>query len=383
MALPVLGAHAEYKVGSGDTLALSVYRVQDLNRRAVVDIDGCVSFPPLGRVSVAGLSIDEVQQKLRTLLAGKDVVRDPEVSVELAEARPLYINGDISKPGEYPYRPGMTVRQLVAVAGGYDLVQFRLSAPQNEVADLRGEQRALLADLAKQMARLSRLKAEINRAPKVEFGELGEIPLPQPIVAEITRLEEQQMRFNQDNQTGEKLYLQRLISQTQDQLAALEEQKRQDEDGLRQLTDDLAKARSLYDRGLAPLSRVLDEQRALLLAKTRVSESTANIAVAKRSREEVARNLERIDAQAQVSLLTEIQDASLQLQKLQARLDAVDEKLLQTGTLKSQLLDRAGGIADIAVYRRAGSKPTRLNYDQDTEILPGDIVEVALQIKHR
>ena len=50
----------------------------------------------------------------------------------MAEYRPVYINGDVSKPGEYPYRPATTARQLVAVAGGYDIMRIRMNNPYLE-----------------------------------------------------------------------------------------------------------------------------------------------------------------------------------------------------------------------------------------------------------
>ena len=50
------------------------------------------------------------------------------VLVTIAEYRPVYVNGDVTKPGEQTFRPGMTVRQAVALAGGYEITP----------ADLRG-----------------------------------------------------------------------------------------------------------------------------------------------------------------------------------------------------------------------------------------------------
>ena len=62
-----------------------------------------------------------------------------EVTTVIAEYRPIYVNGDVSKPGEYPYRPSITARQLVAVAGGYDILRTRMNNPYLESADLRSE----------------------------------------------------------------------------------------------------------------------------------------------------------------------------------------------------------------------------------------------------
>ena len=33
--------------------------------------------------------------------------------------RPIFVLGEVSKPGQYPYQPGMTVLTAVAIAGGF------------------------------------------------------------------------------------------------------------------------------------------------------------------------------------------------------------------------------------------------------------------------
>ena len=46
-------------------------------------------------------------------------VEAPSVSIEIAKFRPFYITGDVQHPGEYAYRPGLTVLQALSLAGGY------------------------------------------------------------------------------------------------------------------------------------------------------------------------------------------------------------------------------------------------------------------------
>ena len=47
------------------------------------------------------------------------MLRKPSVSVEVATYRPIYVLGEVNKPGQYPYQPGMTVVSAAAVAGGF------------------------------------------------------------------------------------------------------------------------------------------------------------------------------------------------------------------------------------------------------------------------
>ena len=48
-----------------------------------------------------------------------NLVHNPSVAVEVIAYRPIYVLGEVNKPGQYPYQPGMTVVTAVAVAGGF------------------------------------------------------------------------------------------------------------------------------------------------------------------------------------------------------------------------------------------------------------------------
>ena len=80
-------------------------------------------FPILGEVEAADLPLTELSRRLQDLLVTRNVVQHADVVVSVAEYRPIYLGGDVLKPGEYRYRPEMTVRQAVALAGGYDRSQ--------------------------------------------------------------------------------------------------------------------------------------------------------------------------------------------------------------------------------------------------------------------
>jgi polysaccharide export outer membrane protein len=135
-------AKAEYIASVGDVLEVSVAGVPELKQRAAVQIDGNISLPLVGILQVAGLSLPQIQSKVGGALASKVfrqrtsdgrettiVIDADEVTATVAEYRPIYVNGDVSKPGEYPYRPSTTARQLIAVAGGFEKMHMRRNNP--------------------------------------------------------------------------------------------------------------------------------------------------------------------------------------------------------------------------------------------------------------
>lgn len=107
-----------YRVGNGDRLKIWVYNVDKLTGEYLVSGDGRIAFPILGRVPVQGLTLDEVAALLTQRLADGYFL-NPSVGVDIAAYRPVYILGEVQKPGQYPYSEGLTVDQLAAQAGGY------------------------------------------------------------------------------------------------------------------------------------------------------------------------------------------------------------------------------------------------------------------------
>ena len=108
----------EYRLGPGDRLSVVVFGQDDLSGELAVDGQGRISLPLIGQVQAQNKTVNELQQIVTDLFA-EDYLIDPRISVEVTNYRPFYIYGQVNKPGSYPYVSGMTVRQAIALAGGY------------------------------------------------------------------------------------------------------------------------------------------------------------------------------------------------------------------------------------------------------------------------
>src|ERR1700756_2540763 len=159
----VPGAAAEYNIDVGDVIEIMVARVPELQRRVPVRSNGTISFPLLGTLSVAGMTPSEVEANIQAGLATKIfrqrtpdgrenavAIEPDEVTAVVVQHRPIYVNGDVSKPGEQAFRPFMTARQAIALSGGYDILRLRMENPILLSADLRGEYESLWTDFAKE-----------------------------------------------------------------------------------------------------------------------------------------------------------------------------------------------------------------------------------------
>lgn len=109
---------AAYRIAPGDKVKVNVFGEERLSGEFPVESDGALQFPLLGRIPAAGLTAGEFRDKLTAEL-GRSVLRTPNVTVELAGMRPVYVLGEVAQPGEFAFVEGLSVYQLVAKAGGF------------------------------------------------------------------------------------------------------------------------------------------------------------------------------------------------------------------------------------------------------------------------
>lgn len=109
---------SEYRLGTGDKVRVVVFNESSLSGEFQVDDSGTMSLPLIGAVKAGGLTTRDLEKLLTQKLRG-GFVRDPKVSVEVANFRPFYVIGEVEKPGEYPYRNGLSILAAGAIAGGF------------------------------------------------------------------------------------------------------------------------------------------------------------------------------------------------------------------------------------------------------------------------
>jgi polysaccharide export outer membrane protein len=120
--LPPIGDAASsnaYQLGAGDKLRIITYGDDNLTGDFTVNGGGDVEIPLLGAVHAAGRTVPQLQASIAHALSARGLLNKPSVSVEVSEYRPIFVLGEVAKPGQYPYQPDMTVVTAVAVAGGY------------------------------------------------------------------------------------------------------------------------------------------------------------------------------------------------------------------------------------------------------------------------
>jgi polysaccharide export outer membrane protein len=156
-------AWADYKLGPNDTLRIKVYDHEDMSGETRVSANGAIAFPLLGEVPVAGLNTAEVEARLAQLLSEQGYLRNPQISVSVLEyhSQEVAVLGFVRNPGRYAMDAETTVADLIAMAGGVDIL---------------GADRAIVT-------RVAQGKPERQEVDLKSLLEDGEIPADSPAVA--------------------------------------------------------------------------------------------------------------------------------------------------------------------------------------------------------
>jgi polysaccharide export outer membrane protein len=113
-----VSAQADYTIGVQDVITITVYDQADLTGKFTVDADGSLTFPLVGRIKAAGLTLRHLEDDLKKRLAD-GYIRNPQVSasVDTFRSQRIFVMGEVRSPGAYPLSGEMSVIEAIARAG--------------------------------------------------------------------------------------------------------------------------------------------------------------------------------------------------------------------------------------------------------------------------
>jgi polysaccharide export outer membrane protein len=112
------GAADEYRLGTGDQIKVTVFGEANLSGSFEVDGQGSIVMPLINFVVVRDLTLREVEDAIETKLRD-GIMREPQVSVEMTRGRPFYIRGEVNRPGQFAFSPGLSVLNAITAAGDF------------------------------------------------------------------------------------------------------------------------------------------------------------------------------------------------------------------------------------------------------------------------
>jgi len=107
----------DYRIGPKDLLEITVFGLPELSQTVRVSEDGSITMSLLGRVEVAGLTAQELEKKLASIL-DKQFTKEARVTVFIKEYQKVSVIGAVGKPGMYELVGPTTLLQVIAQASG-------------------------------------------------------------------------------------------------------------------------------------------------------------------------------------------------------------------------------------------------------------------------
>ncbi len=137
VGFPLAQSAGDYVIGPQDVLSIQVFDQADLGGKYTVETDGTFTFPMIGRVSAAGMTLRNFEAELKKKLAD-GYFRNPQVTVAIEQYRSkrIFVMGEVRNPGPVPLTGGMTLIEALARAGS------TLPSASGEVAIVRAPQGA-------------------------------------------------------------------------------------------------------------------------------------------------------------------------------------------------------------------------------------------------
>lgn len=365
----------EWRAASGDTFEWTA-----LNGEFTIDSAGILAIPLVGAVHAEGATTGEVAGIIADRLkvvAG--LIRAPNAAVEIAQYRPFYIVGTVERPGEYPYRPGMSVLQAVSIAGGFYRPDTSLSRFERESIIAQGDIKVSETQRLALTIRRDRLNAEARGDGNLAFSE--EILQRQGEAVIAQGIREEGMIFatrRQSLQAQVDLLVQAnaLLEEELRTLAAKSVTQQKQYDLARRELDSI---NSLMARGLAVSGRQVAVEQNVAQMESMMLDLTLAQA---RTRQDISRNqrnMIELGNQRANEVLKELRETQVNLDQVTERISTFQVLLYDSQVTGPRLqvlqADEAARLS-FQIVRRQDGRLQDIGADASAPVLPGDIIKV-------
>lgn len=108
-----------YELGPGDQILIRAFEMEEISERPyLIDGDGAINLPQLGRLPVSGLTLERVEGLLVERM--RSFVQRPQATVTIVQFRsePVFFVGAFKAPGIYPLQGRRTLVEVLSTIGG-------------------------------------------------------------------------------------------------------------------------------------------------------------------------------------------------------------------------------------------------------------------------
>jgi polysaccharide export outer membrane protein len=352
-----------------------------LSGELVVASDGTVSVPVLGKVDALAMTPEALAADIAKRLKAKlGLVTIPDATVEILAYPPIYVVGAVTTPGEYGFKPGLTILQALALAGGnLRSVDTELSGDRLKLV---GELKGLSDDIYRTTGRIARLQAEFSRSPTITFPDELMSASSDSIAKEIMEQEKIIFDARANARTRQATSLSELSKLIGTEIDVLKTKTEDLDKSIGMAETELEGVRGLVEKGVATVSRRSDlERNVFSLRSDRLDQLTATMR-ARQNQNEADRSLSGLDDEMRTEVAKELQSEQASLDRMRLQ-QATSQRLLEALD-RNALLNSSGSAADepvliYSIVRRENGEAREIDATETTILMPDDVVKVAVK----
>jgi exopolysaccharide production protein ExoF len=372
----------DYVLRPDDKLNIKVFQFPELSGDYTVSGSGSISIAPIGELRAAGSTAIELSKAISDRLVKAGFSSKPGTTVDVVQSRPIYVMGDVQKPGEYAYRHGLTALQAISLAGGWfrenDLAGLvRLS---RENISMGGDVRYLATRYYQLLSERARLNAELTLKDDMMVPvELVRQAKDDPTVAQLLQRERALLRVNVDAVKERVSNLEKTRNLYQEQIDAVTHQIEASKTQRDSVQKEMGAVKTLLDSGLSPKSRQWNLER--MEGQIQMTEQgyQSLILQTRENMTQIDQKILDLRNEHESAVNTQLQKNVMGLTEVSVKL-GTSEKLMMDAQARSNIVRASStNVVDsrgLTVTRTLNGKTTTIDADQSTELLPGDVLSV-------
>jgi polysaccharide export outer membrane protein/exopolysaccharide production protein ExoF len=392
-AASVAGAE-DYRLGVQDKLRVTVNEwrptvgeVQDwkaITGEFIIGPAGDVSLPLIGSVPAAGLKPEELATSISQRLKSKVGLSNmPDTAVEVVQFRPFYVVGRVEKPGEFPYRPGLTVLQAVGVAGGlYRATDAAMLRVDKDIISAQSGVDTLALESDQLLMRRARLRVELEGGSSIPIPAELTRPKDDPAVTEMMLHEQKILESRSEALRSQTSALQELKELLDKEIASLGSRLELKDKQIALVRQELATVGSLVSKGLTTGSRQLSLESAEAEVETNKLELDTALLRARQEMSKADRDMIDLRSKRRDEILVDLRETDAKFEESRQKLAASRKLLDESRDFAMQFA--AGGLRDqtlrttYAIVRGSGSQSTEVTVSETDPMQPGDVLKVIV-----
>lgn len=368
-----------YTASPGDVLQVTVYGNASLSGQFPVDVDGAITFPMIGSVTVAGKTMAEIGALLEKPLA--EHVAGATVAASVSRYAPVFILGDVQTPGKYEYRPGMIALELVAMAGGLGRVDKKVDEGALRLIDLRQDYADLDIQIFAMRVKRLRVAAELEGKDFVVDDASAADPDVQGARQRVIDGERRLYAIRSDSLKANQEALKAQEQSYVQEIATLSQSITLHDQEIALLEQDVEAARKLAEKALTSQSNFRQSERQLSATRRDALEMQTYLARAEQNRLVVEQQRETLVQQRQNEAAADLQTIDLELARMTRRQQTVMATMAQIAAGADAGPDDAGANdAVLSIMRPSDKGYSNVIASTTAELKPGDILTVKFAL---